>query len=424
MAPAPTSGRSTPTDPGGLHELVDHLFRRESGRLSASLVAVFGPGKLDLIEDVVQEALVEALRHWRFNGVPEHPAAWLTQVARRRALDALRRDATLRRHEPKLRAWAERNAYARAHDELDEQVRLMLMCCHPKLPREQRVALTLKLVAGLGTGEIARAFLVTESAAAQRLVRAKRAIRESGISMDMPEADELRPRLRSVLETVYLLFNEGYSAGEGDHVIQRDRFEEACRLGAMLVRDERTASPAAHALLALMLFHASRLETRSDADGALLLLEDQDRSQWDRNLIARGFHHLQRAASGDDLTAYHLEAGIAAVHARSASFDETNWGEIVSLYDMLREIKPGPVVGLNRAVAIAMSKGIDAGLAELDAIGPLDRYAHADIVRGELLRRAGRTAEARASFERALTLPCSKPQRKFVQSRLSMLPAN
>jgi len=389
--------------------------------LSASLVAVFGPSKLDLIEDVVQEALIEALRHWRFNGVPDHPDAWLTQVARRRALDALRRDATLRRHEPKLRAWTERNAYTRAYNELDEQVRLMLMCCHPDLPREQRVALTLKLVAGLGTGEIARAFLITESATAQRLVRAKRAIRESGISMDMPEVDELRPRLRSVLETVYLLFNEGYSAGEGDEVIRRDRFEEACRLGSMLVQDERTASPAAHALLALMLFHASRLDTRSDADGALLLLEDQDRTRWDRDLIARGFDHLRRSANGDELTAYHLEAGIAAVHARSASFNETNWDEIVSLYDMLREIKPGPVVGLNRAVAIAMARGVDEGLAELDLIGPLDRYAQAKIIRGELLRRAGRMNEARECFERAMALPWSKPQRMFVEGRIRML---
>lgn len=422
MAPAPTSGRSTPTDPDDLPELVDHLFRHESGRLSASLVAVFGPSKLDLIEDVVQEALVEALRHWRFNGVPENPTAWLTQVARRRALDALRRDATLRRHEPKLRAWAQRNAYARAHHELDEQLRLMLLCCHPELPREQRVALTLKLAAGLGTTEIARAFLITEPAAAQRLVRAKRAIRENGISMDMPEADELGPRLHSVLETVYLLFNEGYSAGEGDEVIQRDKLEEACRLGTMLVADERTASPSAHALLALMLFHASRLDTRSDADGALLLLEDQDRSQWDRDLIARGFHHLQHSASGHELTAYHLEAGIAAVHARSASFDATNWDEIVSLYDMLREIKPGPVVGLNRAVAIAMARGIDAGLVELDSIGQMDRYPHHAIVRGELLRRAGRMEEAREQLKLALILPCSKPQRAFVERLLEVMP--
>ncbi len=421
MAPAPTSGRSTPTDRAGLHELVDHLFRHESGRLSASLVAIFGPGKLDLIEDVVQEALVEALRHWRFNGVPENPTAWLTQVARRRALDALRRDATLRRHEPKLRAWAERNASTRAHDEMDEQVRLMLVCCHPELPREQRVALTLKLVAGLGTGEIARAFLITESTAAQRLVRAKRAIRENGISMDMPEADELRPRLHSVLETVYLLFNEGYSAGHGDDVIQRDRLEEACRLGAILVGDARTASPAAHALLSLMLFHASRLDTRSDADGSLLLLEDQDRSQWDRDLIGHGFHHLQRSAAGDELTAYHLEAGIAAVHARAASFGETNWDEIVSLYDMLREIKPGPVVELNRAVAIAMARGMDAGLAELDSIGAMSGYAQHAIVRGELLRRAGRTSEAREQFQLALDVPCSKPQRALVERKITLL---
>jgi RNA polymerase sigma-70 factor (ECF subfamily) len=426
MGVPPTCARSTPSEAQGVDQhvdqLVDHLFRHESGRLAATLVAIFGPARIDLIEDVVQEVLLEAVRHWRFKGVPGNPTAWLTQVARRRAVDALRRDATLRRHERDLRAWASRRADA--HDGLDEQVRLMFLCCHPGLPREGRVALTLRLVAGLGTGEVARAFLVSEATMAQRLVRAKRAIRQRDVSMDMPDADELPARLQGVLETVYLLFNEGYAPGEGDELVRRDRLEEACRLGVMLVSDERTASPAAHALLALMLLHASRLDTRCDAQGALLLLEDQDRSRWDRDLIARCFHHLQRAAAGEELTAYHLEAGIAAVHARALRFEQTNWEEIVALYDLLHEHKPTPVVGLNRAAAVAMLRGPEAGLRELGQVAglpELDRYPQADVVRGELLRRAGRVDEARQRFERALTLPCSAPQRAFVASRIAML---
>ena len=400
--------------------MVDHLLRHESGRLVASLVAIFGPSKIDLIEDVVQEALLEALRHWRFNGVPENPTAWLTQVGKRRALDALRRDATLRRREPELKAWIQRMVLRPAHDGFDDQLRLMFLCCHPDLPRESRVSLTLKLVVGMGTGEIARAYLVTESTMSQRLVRAKRAIREQGLSFEMPESDDFVNRLHSVLETVYLLFNEGYAAGEGNEVVRRDHLEEACRLGAMLVRDARTATPSAHALLALMLFHSSRLDTRCDG-GALTLLNEQDRSRWDQELIRTGFWHLDRSMAGEELTAYHIEAGIAAVHARASSFEGTNWAEIVELYDLLYAHKPSPVVWLNRAVAIAMARGPEAGILELDALGPMDAYVHHAIVRGELLGRAARRREAREQLELALRMPCSMPQRALIERKLASL---
>lgn len=399
---------------------IDHLLRHESGRLVAALAGIFGPGNIDLIEDVVQEALLEALRHWRFRGVPDNPTAWLTQVAKRRALDALRRDATLRRHEADLRDRVQRLAARAPHDGQDDQLRLMFLCCHPDLPRESRVALTLKLVAGMGTREIARAFLVTEPTMAQRLVRAKRDIRDRGLTLDMPEPDERPGRLHGVLETLYLLFNDGYAAVEGEEVIRRDRLEEACRLAIMLVNDERTATPASHALLALMLLHASRLDARSD-DGQLMLLEDQDRSRWDRGLIERGFEHLRHAQAGSELTTFHLEAGIAAVHARAASFEQTDWAEIMQLYDLLHAHNPSPVVGLNRAVAIAMVCGAEAGLAELDALPPMDHYIHHAIVRGELLGRAGRTTEAREQLELALQMPSSQPQRALIQRRLASL---
>ena len=399
---------------------VDHLFRHESGRLVASLVAVFGPSRIDLIEDVVQESLVEALRHWRFHGGPENPTAGLTQVGKRRALDVLRRDTTLRRHERDLKSRVERLHERSNRDGLDDQLRLMFLCCHPEVPIESRVPLTLKLVGGMGTGEIARAYLVTQSAMAQRLVRAKRAIRDQGISLDMPEESELPGRLHSVLQTVYLLFNEGYAAGEGDAVIQRDRLEEACRLGLMLVRNARTASPAAHALLALMLFHASRLDARCDGS-ELLLLEDQDRDRGDRALIQQGFGQLKLAQAGAELTTFHLEAGIAAEHTRAASFDQTDWSVIERPYDMLYTNAPSPVVGLNRAVAIAMVHGPDAGLEALDEIGVLRGYVHHAIVRGELLRRAGRTDEAREQLRLAQQMPSSVPQRALIERRLTEL---
>ena len=400
--------------------MVDHLLRHQSGRLVASLVSIFGPARIDLIEDVVQESLVEAIRRWRFHGVPDNPTAWLTQVGKRRALDALRRDATLRRHESGVRQRLESLAQNPEHDGLDDQVRLMFLCCHPDLPREARVALTLKLVAGMGTAEVARAFLVTETAMAQRLVRAKRDIRERGLTLDMPGADELPGRLQSVLQTVYLLFNEGYAAGQGDDVVQRDRLEEACRLGAMLVRDARTASPAAHALQALMLFHASRLDARSH-DGTLLLLEEQDRSKWDHRMIRLGFEHLGRSMAGEELTSYHIEAGIAAAHARAPSFEQTDWTEIVELYDLLYRHKPSSVVGLNRAAAIAMSRGPEAGLEALDQLDDMAGYLHHAVVRGELLRRAGRTREAREQLELAMEMPSSAPQRVLISRRLESL---
>lgn len=413
------SARSTPSDEAAI-ATVEHLLRHESGRLVASLVSIFGAPRIDLIEDVVQEALLEALRSWRFHGVPDNPTAWLTQVGKRRALDALRRDATLRRHEPDLHARVQRLSERTPHDGLDDQLRLMFLCCHPDLPRESRVALTLKLVAGMGTREIARAFLVTEPTMAQRLVRAKRDIRDRRLALDMPEPDERPARLHSVLETLYLLFNDGYAATEGDEVTRRDRLEEASRLAMMLVQDERTATPTTHALLALMLFHASRMDARSE-EGQLTLLEDQDRSRWDRNSIRRGFEHLKHAQAGSELTTYHLEAGIAAVHARAASFEQTDWAEIMQLYDLLYAHNPSPIVGLNRAVAIAMVCGAQAGLAELDALPPVDHYIHHAIVRGELLRRAGRIREAREQLGLALEMPASQPQRALIERRLASL---
>lgn len=406
-----------------LNQLVDDLFRRESARITAALVRVVGTAHVDLVDDVVQDALAGALAHWRFHGVPDNPAAWLTRVARNKAVDALRRDAFLRKNERAVIEWAERAQQAQHEEEtLDEQLRLMFACCHPRLPRDARLALTLRTIGGFGVGEFARAFLISHDAAAQRLVRAKRVIREENIPLEMPEADELDPRLDHVLETLYLMFNEGYAAHGGDRLIRREFVEEACRLTSMLLKHERTAQPTVHALLALMLFLAARMDTRTDDGGGVVLLDEQDRSRWDGALIQRGFHHLQQSAGGNRVTSYHLEAAIAACHARARTFDETDWDEIASLYDLLLEINAGPVVALNRAVAIGMAFGPERGLAELDALANeqrLERYYLFAAARGEILARAGRHGEAAKAFRAALELGCTEPERALLRRKLA-----
>jgi RNA polymerase sigma-70 factor (ECF subfamily) len=412
--------------PGEVGRVVDHLFRRESARLTASLSSIFGMAHLALVEDVVQDALLQALKDWRFHGIPASPTGWLNQVARNRALDALRREATLRRRSPEIAARlqdlksAPPSAASVLPDEQDEQLQLMFACCDPRLPRISQIMLTLKSLCGFGVSEIARATLGTPETVAQRLVRAKRTLKEKNIVLAVPGASELPGRMTSVLQTLYLTFNEGYLTHRGEALVREDLISEAIRLTSLLLRDPRTAMPEAHALLALMLFHASRLNTRSGSDGSLILLAEQDRSLWDQSLIQRGYHHLKCSMQGDSVTAYHLEAGIAAVHARAASYHATQWAEIRSLYDLLMIQKPTPVVQLNRAIAISMVEGAESGLAALAHIredGRLANYFLLHAAEGELLDRLGRYAEAIAGFDRALSLECSEPERRLLEQK-------
>lgn len=429
---SPDSNRETaptldPAPPGAeVGALVEHLFRHRSGELVAALSRHFGPANLDLAEEVVQDALVTALRQWPFRGVPGDPAGWLYRVARNRAIDLLRRDARIAARgidaSAQLEALARRDADAFAHDLADDQLRLIFLCCHPDLPRPSQVALALKTLGGFGVPELARAFLAREDAVAQRLVRARRTLAESAGPLDALDAPDLDARLDAALEVVYLMFNEGYSAHRGEDLVRLDLCAEAVRLGLLLAAHPRTDRPKTHALAALLLLQASRLPARVDGQGDLLTLPDQDRSLWDRRLIARGFFHLDRACAGGELTAYHAQAAIASLHARADSDAATDWAGILAHYDSLMAIAPDPLVALNRAVALGRVRGPLEALDALDALDDapeLSGYHLRPATRGTLLRELGRLAEAAACFERALDLAGSEPERRFLRRQLN-----
>jgi RNA polymerase sigma-70 factor, ECF subfamily len=420
---------------GGVGELVDHLFRHSAGQMVATLTRMLGPQNLSLAEEVVQDALVRAIEIWPHRGVPENPRGWLMQVARNRALDCLRRDATRARkagvlaaepvNAPASMALITLDTPANPLDPeasgADDTLVMILMCCHPALAREAQVTLTLKTVGGFSVDEIARAFLLRPAAVAQRLVRAKRLLRERRIAFELP-ARGLGARIGSALETMYLMFNEGYAATAGDDLVRSDLCGEAVRLATILADHPATSLPEVHALLALMLFQASRLPARCDAEGALVLLADQDRRRWDRALIGRALGHLERCAAGERATAYHLEAGIAACHAMAASYAATDWAQILALYDDRLALAPSPVVVLNRAVALSMVQGPRAGIAALAEVADdphLRGYYLLPATLADLWLRCGDRQTAAAHYRRALELPCNEPERRFLLRRLA-----
>jgi len=417
-----------------VHQLVEHLFRHHAGQMLATLTHLFGLEHLELVEEVVQESLLLALRQWPFQGIPDHPRAWLIQAARNKALDVLRRRSTLRRIEPELlERLQQRQQQAELADppesgELeDEQLAMIFVCCDPALADEARVALTLKTVSGFSVAEIARAFLVEEATIAQRLVRAKRRIRDEGLRLALPSPAEIPSRLDSVMQVLYLLFNEGYGAHGGEDLVRGELCTEAIRLVQLLALRPDTGLPKVHALLALLFFQAARLETRQDSAGNLLLLEEQDRSQWDQALLMRGLHQLELAAVGDDLSEYHLQAAIASMHVTSPSFAETDWPRLVELYDLLFALAPSPVVALNRAIALSMVSGPAAALESLDELSlepALKNYHLLPAVRADLLRRLGRLPEAATCYQLAIASPCTGPERRFLQRRLHELQRN
>jgi RNA polymerase sigma-70 factor (ECF subfamily) len=414
------------SDGAQVRELADGLFRHSAGRIVATLARIFGSEHIELAEDVAQEALLAALERWPFHGVPEDPYAWLLRVAKNFALDRLRRDASLRGKEPEIRAWTETSLASSSHGEpddgvSDDQLAMIFACCHPGLPADARVALTLKTVCGFGVSEIARAFLADDATIAQRLVRAKRRLSAAGIAIEVPAGRALTARLDSVLEVLYLVFNEGFCAHRGAELVRVDLVDEALRLTARVLREPATATPKTHALFALMLFHAARLAARVDDAGSVLLLAEQDRSLWDRALIARGYEHLRLAATGDELSDLHLEAGIASCHAGAASWSATDWPQILEYYDLLVARNASPVIALNRAVAVAMVAGPDNGLRALDELTDLDpqRYYLLPALRGELLRQLERRDEAALEFELALATGCSEPEQRLLQRKLA-----
>jgi RNA polymerase sigma-70 factor (ECF subfamily) len=406
--------------------LVENLFRREAGRIVATLTRSLGTANLDLAEEVVQEAMLQALRRWPYHGIPERPGAWLQTVARNLALDRIRRNARFRDKAPAIRHVlgddaAEPTEPRLAREVCDDELSMVFLCCHPALPRDARVALTLKTVSGFSVDEIARAFLAKNTTIAQRLVRAKERVRRLDLPFELPAADELPQRLDAVLEVLYLMFNEGYGTHVGKTLVRTDLCYEALRLARELAALPGLATPAAHALAALLALQAARLAARVDAREDLVLLADQDRSLWDRRLIHEGFAHLERAAVGDRLTSYHLQAAIAARHAAAPSDAATDWPAILELYDQLRELDPSPVVALNRAVALSRVEGPEPGLAALAPLRSepaLRAYYLLPAARGQLLLESGRPLEAAAAFRAALRCPCSEPERRFLSARL------
>lgn len=386
----------------------------------AWLTRAFGTAHLPLAEEVVQDALVKALQQWPHTGVPDNPSAWLMRVARNGAIDVLRRGTAFRERARDVEAELARGPAPVTQDGAvtDDELRLIFMCCHPSLAAETRAALSLQLACGFNAREIARALLVAEPAVAQRLVRAKRALRASPITLAMPADRDLPARLASVLEVIYLMFNEGYASG-GESLTRADLCGEALRLGRALAANPLTATPATHALVALIAFQSSRLAARVDEDGNLVRLEDQDRSRWDQRLVALGFHHFAAAATGDEMSAYHPQAAIAALHAGAASAAVTPWPAILARYDELMTVAPSSIVALNRAVAVARVHGAGAALAALatvEAAPELARYHLFWSVKGQLLDEAGDWTGARACYARALECPCSAPERRFIET--------
>jgi RNA polymerase sigma-70 factor (ECF subfamily) len=409
---------------GSVHEAVSAVYEAESRRVLATLIRLLGD--FDVAEEAMHDAFRAALEQWPRDGVPANPRAWLVSAGRFKAIDGLRRRArfdTLDETKAASElAVMDTAAWADGESVEDDRLRLIFTCCHPALAPDAQVALTLREVCGLTTEEIARAFLTPPPTLAQRIVRAKAKIRDARIPYQVPTPAELPERLDAVLRVVYLVFNEGYSASSGASLVRQDLSSEAIRLGRLIV--ELLPEPEAMGLLALMLLHESRRATRTDASGEIVLLEQQDRSRWDRSLIAEGSGLVERALRTRRSGAYTIQAAISAVHANAATADETDWGEIVGLYDLLQRLTPSPIVELNRAVAVAMRDGAAAGLALVENLldrGELTDYRLAHAARAELCRRLGRIADARASLKRALELTKLEPERRLLERRLAEL---
>jgi RNA polymerase sigma-70 factor (ECF subfamily) len=413
------------TSPEHVRQVVESVYRSESRRVLATLIRLLGD--FDLAEEAMHEAFTAAVEQWLRDGVPDNPRAWLVSTGRFRAVDAMRRrvrfDASLEELANRLDEVASANA-AKDEELEDDRLRLIFTCCHPILPPSTQVAMTLREVCGLTTEEIASAFLTTPPTIAQRIVRGKAKIRDAHIPYQVPPITELPERLDSLLAVIYLVFNEGYSASAGDSLTRADLSEEAIRLGRLLV--ELLPDPEAMGLLALMLFQESRRAARTSPEGDLILLEDQNRSLWDRAKITEARSLVERAIATQQFGVYTVQAATAAVHAEASSAAATDWALIVGWYDLLVRLEPSPIVALNRAVAVAMRDGPLAGLELIDEIlaqGELADYHLAHAARADLCRRLGRTADARDSYHKALGLARQEPERRFLERRLQELPA-
>jgi RNA polymerase sigma-70 factor (ECF subfamily) len=403
-------------------QLVDHFFRREAGKMVAYLTRIVGLSRLDLADDVVQDTLCRALETWPVTGLPDNPSAWLMRVARNRAIDLLRRDAQFRHFTPELvdllrRREEQAEESAAFEKEIrDDELRMMFACCHPDLSTEVQVTLILKTLCGFSVAEIANALLANEDSIEKRLGRARKLFRDSG---SFVEATEIATRMPAVAQAIYLLFNEGYHGSRSETTVREELCFEAIRLATLLTEHPDGDRPETYALLALLCFHAARLSGRMDDDG-LVQLEMQDRSTWDHALIEKGFVFLAKSAAGSEMSEYHLEAGIASLHCAAASYESTDWVQIVALYDLLYRLEPTPIVALNRAVAIGKARGAEAGLIALQNIADQAALAHYPFypaAQGEFHLLAGRHDEAAMHFDKAVQLARSKTEAAFFARR-------
>jgi len=425
-----SDGDGTPVAPvGEISQLTDHLFRQEAGKLVSVLTGIFGLDRLQMAEDVVQEALIRALKSWPYYGIPRNPAAWLTQTAKNLAVDVIRREKLFQEKQPEIitfvESWSVDSAgtdgVAFDNEIKDDRLRLMFACCHPLIAQESQTALALKTLCGFSPAEIAKAFLTTEAAITKRLTRARQRIQELRIPFEIPAGADLPVRLDGVLQSLYLLFNEGYKASSGESLVREELCREAIRLATLLAAHPAGNQPRVHALVSLMLLNGARLPARVDGGGNILRLEDQDRSRWDKSMIGRGMFHLAHSATGDQASEYHLQAGIAAVHCAAPDFESTDWPRILSLYDQLIQIDDSPVVALNRAVALAKVHGARAGIEAVEGIRQhqaLESYYLFYAVLAEFETQLNDFQSAARHLRRALEFADLKSEQSLLSKRL------
>lgn len=411
------------TQTKGSEKLVDHLFRHEAGKMVSVLTRIFGPDRMEIAEDIVQDTFLKALHEWSFNRVPENPSAWLYRVAKNGAIDILRRNKYTEEYKSELNyllksEWTLASSVSNLfldNEIKDSQLRMIFTCCYPELPPESQIALTLKTLCGFSVKEIARALITSEANINKRLFRAKQKIKELNIPFKIPGAKEIQKRIEIVYKVLYLLFNEGYNSSSENMVVRKDLCAEAIRLAQILAEHEVGKNPATYSLISLMYLHFARLDSRVDSEGKILLLKEQDRGLWDKELIDTGLGYLEHASSEEFISEYQLEAGIAAYHATAKSFDETNWKKILELYDILVKMKPDSINRLNRAIAISRVKGAEKAIDELKLINNLGDYYLYHSTLGELYFLSGLYNESLKHFETALKLTDSKAEKTLIK---------
>ncbi|MBL7742210.1 MAG: sigma-70 family RNA polymerase sigma factor [Chitinophagaceae bacterium] len=415
-------------DNNNINQLVDHLFRHESGKMIAVLSRLLGLQNLEVAHDIVQDTLLQAMNSWSFGKIPDNPPAWLYRVARNKAIDFLRREKKFREISPQY-AYLLQSEYTLTptvnhlfleNEIQDSQLRMMFACCHPSIPEESQIALTLKTLCGLSVNEIARAFLTNDETISKRIYRAKEKIKLEKIGLEVPQSGELPRRLDVVLKSLYLLFNEGYNSSHPSQLIRQDLCKEAIRLCLLITRQSLTAYPRVKALLSLMCFQASRLNARLDDKGNIILLKHQDRGKWDLFLIQEGFTNLEAAAEPFEVSAYHLEAAIASLHAASSSFEHTDWKSIYHLYEMLYQLQPNPIVAMNKAIASAYAISKQKALEELQQIKGLEQHHLYYASIGEMYFDLAQKENARNYFEKAFRLTHSQTERQLLLEKISL----